>query len=218
MMISNRIIERIPDEAVRTMLYERLKADTPIFFTRHQREIPNFDNVFEGDGVKIVVEPRERQKEYMDHRVLELYDDLDPNLNAFTEKLLSISPELAIEYLNRILTQYDAKEVYEYLKNAKMLNKLYDYAELQPIQSVCDKENPVLIQTQMFFLKGEFKSFGCVIQTPEVETTTTMIYDGSEDYAAALNHFKNTAPSRFAYLFEIMQAEGAPKNLKNEME
>ena len=74
MKIRNNVLERITDEPLKEELYKKLKADYPIFFTRHERPIPNYDNVYEYDGIKIIVEPQEKQGEYAEHRVKELYD------------------------------------------------------------------------------------------------------------------------------------------------
>lgn len=216
MKIRNNVLEHITDELLKEELYKKLKADYPIFFSRHERPIPNYDNVYEYDGVKIIVEPQGKQGEYAEHRVKELYDDLTPNLNDFTDEILTIPKEQAIGYLQGILTQYNAEEVYDYLTNAKRLGELHDFAEFKEIQRYFDKENIVGISTYMFFFKGDFKSFGCTIQTAEAETTKTMLYDGSEDYETAFQYFKNQSPIDYVYLFDRLQGEG--KNKNNEME
>ncbi len=216
MKMRNNILEQITDEPLKKELYEKLKADIPIFFTRHGRPVPNYDNVFEYNGIKIIVAPQKQQGEYAEHRVKELYDDLTPNLNDLTESLMSIPKEQAIQYLNGALTQYDADEVYEYLTNAKRLGELRDYADFEEIQRCFDKENTVGLYTYMFFFKGDFKSFGCTILTAEAETTKTMLYDAGEDYITALEHFRNESPTAFHYLFDRLQGGG--KNKNNEME
>lgn len=216
MKIRNNVLERITDEPLKKELYQKLKADIPIFFTRHGRPIPNYDNVYEYEDVKIIVEPKEKQFEYAEYRVKELYDELSPNRNDFTDELMTIPKNHAIDYLSGVLTQYETEEVYEYLVNAKRLGELHDFAEFREIERYFDKKNTVGIYTYMFFYKGDFKSFGCTIQTAEAETTKTMLYDGSENYGQAFRYFKNQTPSHFAYLFDKLQGESKKKN--NEME
>lgn len=216
MKIRNNILERITDEPLKEELYKKLKADYPIFFSRHERPIPNYDNVYEYEGVKIIIEPKENQGEYAEQRVKELYDDLTPNLTDLTDEILTLPKEQAVGFLEGILTQYNAEEVYEYLTNARRLGELHDFAEFKEIQRYFDKENTVALYTYMFFYKGEFKSFGCTIQTAEAETTKTMLYDGNEDYEQAFQFFKNQSPISYVYLFDRLQGEG--KNLNNEME
>ena len=216
MKIRNNILERITDEPLKEELYKKLKADYPIFFSRHERPVPNYDNVYEYEGVKIIIEPKENQGEYAEQRVKELYDDLTPNLTDLTDEILTLPKEQAVGFLEGILTQYNAEEVYEYLTNARRLGELHDFAEFKEIQRYFDKENTVALYTYMFFYKGEFKSFGCTIQTAEAETTKTMLYDGNEDYEQAFQFFKNQSPISYVYLFDRLQGEG--KNLNNEME
>lgn len=218
MRLKNRILERVTDKELKEDLYRKLKADYPIFYTTHQRAVPNIGNVYEFNGTKIFVDPQGKQIEYVDHRILELYDDLDPNLNDLTDKLLSIPKDCAIRYLEDTLKQYDADEVFEYLTNAKKLGKLYDFADFKDVEWIFDKEKAVYIRTYMFFYKGDFKSFGCTIQTAEAETTKTMLYDDSEDYYKALTYFKNESPIEFLYLFDKLPGRTEHKQNNQEME
>lgn len=90
---------------------------------------------------------------------MELYDDLDANLNDYADKLLALPKSHAISHLEGTLTQYDAEEVYDYLINARKLGELHDFAEFKEVQRYFDRENGIGIQTYLFFYKGEFKSF-----------------------------------------------------------
>lgn len=218
MRLKNRILERVTDKELKEDLYRKLKADYPIFYTTHQRAVPNFGNVYEFNGTKIFVDPQGKQIEYVDHRILELYDDLDPNLNDMTDKLLSIPKNCAIRYLEDTLKQYDAEEVFEYLTNAKRLKQLHDLADFKEVERAFDKEKATYIRIYMFFYKGDFKSFGCTIQTAEAETTKMMLYDDSEDYSKAFDYFKNESPVEFLYLFDRLQSRGNVKLRNNEME
>lgn len=218
MKIRNRILELVTDEDLKEDLYKKLKADYPIFFTRHQREMPDFGNVYEYDGVKIVVEPKVRQQEYVDFRLLELYDDLDANLNDYADKLLALPKSHAISHLEGTLTQYDAEEVYDYLINARKLGELHDLAEFKEVQRYFDRENGIGIQTYLFFYKGEFKSFGCTIQTEDPSSTKTILYDQSEDYEKAMQYFRNESPIGCVYLIDYLRNKGNQKNNNKEME
>lgn len=218
MRIRNRILELVTDEDLKEDLYKKLKADYPIFFTRHQRAMPDFGNVYEYGGVKIVVEPKARQREYVDYRLLELYDDLDANLNDYADKLLTLPKNHAISYLEGTLTQYDAEEVYDYLINARKLGELHDFAEFKEVQRYFDRENGIGIQTYLFFYKGDFKSFGCTIQTEDPTSTKTILYDQSEDYEKAMQYFRNESPIGYIYLIDCLQNKGNQKNNNKEME
>lgn len=215
MKLKNRILEQVTDATLKEDLYQKLKADCPLFYTTHQRAVPNFGNVYEYSGVKIFVKPLEKQKDYVEHRIVDLYDDLDSNLNDLTDKLLSIPQECAIRYLETTLNQYDAKEVFEYLTNAKKMGQLYDFADFKEVERTFDQEKSVGLYTYMFFYKGDFKSFGCTIQTADVESTKTILYDGSEDYLKAMSYFKNECPVDYLYLFDRLESA---KGKKKEME
>lgn len=218
MRIRNKILERITDENLKENLYKKLKADEPIFFTRSPKAFPNFGNVYEFNDVKIVVKPKENQRQYVDHRLLELYDELDANLNDYADMLLALPKIQAISHLEKTLTQYDAKEVYDYLINAKKLGHLHDYAEFKEIQRYFDLENGIEIYTYMYFYKGDFKSFGCTIQTNNPMNTKTLLYDKSEDYEKAMQYFKNESPINYIDLIDSLKNNGNPKNNNKEME
>lgn len=214
MRLKNKILELVTDQKLKEELYQKLEDDCPIFYTK-QKDCPNHNNVYEFGNTKIVVAPILGQGKFMDGRVKELYGDLTPNLVFYTEELLVLPKEMAIKKLENELTQYDANEVYSYLKNAREIEELHNFADLVELDTYMDETTSAVLQTYMFYYKGNFQSFGCSLITKNVTNDKVFIYDESQNYEKALEYFKNECPKEYGHIFDNLNEE---KNRKVEIE
>lgn len=108
----NLILEQVPDNGVREILYLLHDRDVPIYYSR-KRKIPDRDNVYRFPEITVLVTPN---REPGTVRVLNLYDELSPDLKGFAEEILACnSPVEAVRVFKELLTQHDAAETAEYL-------------------------------------------------------------------------------------------------------
>lgn len=197
----NLIIEEVPDEIMRDCLYSLLESDIPIYYTHHQRAIPNAINVYDYDTVKILVVPEKEQEQYTDKRIIDLYDDLSPNLRDFAEELERLSPDKAEQFLRDTLTQYDAKETAAYLKESLEDGSLYNYAEIVTEDKYFDRRG--MIETYSFYMKGERKSYGITVESKD--DCYCLLYDG-ENYKEALDYFADNIRDEDVKLYKKFRA------------
>jgi len=108
----NLLIEQVKDKDARKKLYDALSENRPVYYTTHLRDIPNFDNAITDSKIKFIIEPSEDQKQWVDHALQTLDNEL-----CFTpedeEKFLALPYDWAINILNSRATQYRSTTVYE---------------------------------------------------------------------------------------------------------
>lgn len=182
----NLILEQVPDNGVREILYLLHDRDVPIYYSRN-RKIPDRDNVYRFPEITVLVTPNREQEQYIEGRVLNLYDELSPDLNDFAEEVFACNSLVgAVRVFKELLTQHDAAETAEYLKDRLGRGTLHNYIELESKASYENRNE--MIETFAFYLKGEFKSYGCTVVRGD--NCYNLLYDESSDYNAALGYFR----------------------------
>ena len=103
----NLILEQVPDNGVREILYLLHDRDVPIYYSRN-RKIPDRDNVYRFSEITVLVTPNREQEQYIEGRVLNLYDELSPNLKDFAEEVFACNSLVgAVRVFKELLTQHD---------------------------------------------------------------------------------------------------------------
>lgn len=182
-----------------------LENDIPLYYTRHPRAVPHAANVFDFDTVKIFVAPDRKQEQYIDKRIIDLYDDLSPDLRTVAERLSTETTDDAARILRDILTQYDAKETADYLQSSLRDGTLCNYSEVVPKEHYESRDGR--IETYAFYLKGILTSFGIIVERDE--GCYCLLYDEDSDYSHALSFLQKT--------YEMKTADFTADSAKNKV-
>ena len=194
----NLILEEVPDKEMRDFFYALHESEIPLYYTHHERPIPKAPNVFNFPNIKILVAPNNTQGQYIDKRVLDLYDDLSPNLKDMAEEIVMWNNDLGIpRVLRELLTQHDADETAEYLKKSLEDGTLYNFAEIIPKEKYENSNG--MIETYAFYLKGDLKSYGITVERGG--DCYCLFFDEDDRHTRALSYFEQNVRNEDADLY-----------------
>lgn len=191
MKLKNIILEQIENEDVKEKSYQALENDRPIFYR--------------DDGKKIMVaEVKPELKELFEknndwNRVLDIYDDLTPDLRNYFSGLSKLPKESVINELKSHLTQYNASEVYDILMEKYSNNELYNFMEIQPI--LRKKSNIAEAQINRVLFKGKFSLYCCEI-LPSNGDILSMHHYKKDNLNEAIKQFVNVVPKNLKFLIQ----------------
>ncbi len=106
------------------------------------------------------------------------------------------------DVLSKILTQYDTKEVSEYLVKVLEQGLLHNFASTQLVDKFVDEENYRAAEIHACYYKGELEAYSLSILNEEFGFC--MFYDDSLKYQDALKWFYNCVKDEYKYLLKVL--------------
>jgi len=195
----NLIIEQIPDTKLKNTLYKLLEKDVAIYYAKTTKQLPSATNLIQLDGLAIFVTPTTEQKDYVERRIVDLYDDVSPDLKDFTKVLLDSNKPME-ETLSKILTQYDAKEVAKYLVESFQNGTLQNFSSTKLVDNFIDYANYKAAEVHGCYYKGELVAYSLTILKEEMGFC--MFYEDSLNYMDALKWFYHSVKEHDRYLLK----------------
>ena len=195
----NLIIEKLADTTLKSSLYKLMEKDVPLYYSNNADSIPSSTNLIKTEKLAIFIAPTKEQRDYVDKRILDLYDDISPDLKDFTESLLTQDKPIE-EVLVKILTQYDTKEVSDYLVAALEQGSLHNFASTQLVDKFVDEENYRAAEIHACYYKGELEAYSLSVINEEFGFC--MFYNDSLKYPDALKWFYNSVKEQDKYLLK----------------